>query len=142
MLKINNLLRVCLDTNIFIYYFQGHPKFGPVCRNLILKLQKSKKELITSTITLTEVLAYPMAKSTTENLQSKLLTNQYLKLINVGSDIAIKAAEIRRLYGYKLADSLQLGTAQVSNCDVFITNDTRLKKFKEVKVILLSEIKF
>ena len=55
------------------------------------------------------------------------------------SEIGEVAAEVRREYGFRLPDSIQLATALHSKSQAFVTNDRRLKKFKELPAILLSE---
>lgn len=56
-------------------------------------------------------------------------------------DTAYKAAELRALYpGIKSMDALQLASSFITNCDIFLTNDTQLVQVKEVNVILLSDL--
>ena len=59
------------------------------------------------------------------------------------SDIAIaeKAAQIRAEYrGFKSMDALQLASACLSGCDLFLTNDKQLRQFKELKCITVEEL--
>ena len=52
-----------------------------------------------------------------------------------------KAAQIRAEYkGFKAMDALQIATACLSGCDLFLTNDKQLKQFKEVKCITVAEL--
>lgn len=129
------------DTNPFIYYFQRNPEFGSIVKNIFLYLQDKKADILTSNITLVEIMSVKMPESTAIKTKTQLLSLPGLKLMEIKNDVALKAAEIRRLYGFELADSLQLASAVISDADVFITNDFRLKRFKEVKVLLLPEIK-
>lgn len=62
----------------------------------------------------------------------------YLAVVEVNEEIADKTALIRRKYGFRTPDAIQLATAVQTRAKVFITNDERLKKLKELKVILLS----
>lgn len=41
---------------------------------------------------------------------------------------------------FRLPDSIQLATAKLNKAKAFITNDERLKSFKELKVVLIKEI--
>ena len=36
-------------------------------------------------------------------------------------------------------DALQLATACISGCDLFLTNDKQLRQFKEMKCIIVDE---
>lgn len=37
-------------------------------------------------------------------------------------------------------DALQIAAACLSRCDIFLTNDKRLKQFKEIKCITVEEL--
>ena len=60
----------------------------------------------------------------------------------VDMKIALKAAEIRAEYKFKAMDSLQLATACMSGCDLFLTNDKQLKQFKEISCVTVEEWEF
>ncbi|OGE64802.1 hypothetical protein A3I48_01575 [Candidatus Daviesbacteria bacterium RIFCSPLOWO2_02_FULL_36_7] len=62
-----------------------------------------------------------------------------MEIYQVDEKIAVESARIRRKYSFRLLDSIQLATALYAKAQAFITNDDRLKKFKELKVILLKE---
>ncbi len=37
-------------------------------------------------------------------------------------------------------DALQLATACLTGCDLFLTNDKQLKQFKEMKCVMVDEL--
>ena len=41
---------------------------------------------------------------------------------------------------FKAMDALQLASASLSDCDLFLTNDRQLRRFKEVKCITVDEL--
>ena len=41
---------------------------------------------------------------------------------------------------FKTMDALQLSTACISGCDLFLTNDKQLKQFKEITCITVDEL--
>lgn len=131
---------ITLDSNIFIYYFQEHPQFGPPSSILFKSFLLNKAEVVTSSISLTEVLSVKASSLIIDSLKQEFLSIPFLSIITVSNDIAVDAARIRREYGFGLPDSIQLATALYAKAKIFITNDERLKKFKEIKVILLSEL--
>lgn len=101
-------------------------------------------DLITSAITVTEYLTYPYQK---DNFQ---LINAFYAFLNgmdidikcIDKKIADKAAKIRAEYKYfKTMDALQLSTACLTGCDLFLTNDRQLKQFGEIKCITVDELK-
>jgi predicted nucleic acid-binding protein len=62
--------RVFWDTNLFIYLFEDSPRFGPKVVALRQKMLKRGDELLTSTLTLGEVLVKPMAHERVPPLHS------------------------------------------------------------------------
>ena len=64
-----------------------------------------------------------------------------MEIVEINREIAKKAAKIRAEYkGFKAMDALQLATACLTGCDLFLTNDKQLKQFKEIKCIMVDEL--
>lgn len=63
-----------------------------------------------------------------------------IEISNIDREIAEKAAEIRAEYkGFKAMDALQLATACLTGCGLFLTNDKQLRQFREMKCITIAE---
>lgn len=132
--------RIALDTNIFIYYLDRSSQFYSQSDRFFQKIISNKNKLVTSVITLTEVLSFKAPKENIDRLEQELTLLTNLKIIDVNSIIAIEAARIRREYKYRLPDAIQLATAKYAKAQAFFTNDDRLEKFKELAVIMLKTI--
>jgi hypothetical protein len=48
--------RVGVDTSIFIYFIEEHPQFLPVLQPFFREVDEGRKKLVTSALTLLEVL--------------------------------------------------------------------------------------
>ena len=91
------------------------------------------------------VLYYPKMK---EFWNFKLLNAFYafidgmdIEFKNIDKAVAEKVAQIRAEYKFfKTMDALQLATACLSGCDLFLTNDKQLKQLREIKCITIEEI--
>ncbi|TGY94996.1 PIN domain-containing protein [Petralouisia muris] len=133
--------KVFLDTSPVVYYLE--------CNELYyLNMKKFWKEYgecdyVTSAVTVTEYLTFPYQQN---NLQ---LINAFYAFINgmdieiksIDKTIADKAAQIRAEYkGFKAMDALQLATACLTGCDLFLTNDKQLRQFREIKCITVDEL--
>lgn len=92
-------------------------------------------------LTVIEVLSFKRTCLSEKVFLEAIFSLPNLTILEVNKNIAVEAARIRREYRFTLADSVQLATALYAKAKAFITNDERLKKFKELKVILLSELK-
>ncbi len=86
-------------------------------------------ELVTSTLTLGELLVKPMSTGNRE------LRRRYEELIEAGTTVqpfdrrAVPSfAEIRRDRSIRAPDAIQLACAAVAGTDLFITNDRRLSR--------------
>lgn len=139
-MKLKNYKRVAIDTNIFVYHLTRESLFHLKAVKLFEILVENNINLITSNITIIEVLSYDAPKNQIKLLEKEFFQIPNINITEVSNDIAIESANIRRDYGFKLPDAIQLATALSSKAQVFITNDERLKKFKELKVILLKEL--
>lgn len=139
--NLKRFKRVGVDTNFFIYYFQKHPLYGPIVKDIFNIFLEHKTLLITSVLTLTEILSFKSPETLVINLEKEITLITNLQLIEVNNEIAKEAAKIRRNYGFSLVDAVQLATAAKNNAEVFITNDKKLQHFKEFKIIPLSSSK-
>ncbi len=137
---LSNYKRVGLDTNIFIYYFNKDSPYYLHTVDLLTVFIKKQSILITSILTLTEILSLKATESLLARIEEAIVLMPNLQLESVDRVIAKTAAQIRRLYNFALTDSIQLATALENNAEVFITNDKKLQRFKDLQIILLSAL--
>ena len=131
------MARLFLDTNVFIYFFSGSGVLGQKAKKIFASIFDRQNEALTSIITKIELLSQEAPEKEIHELLMFLQEIPSLGIIDLGSEIAIEAARIRRNYHYRLPDAVQLATALHSRADVFITNDQRLANFPEIKIGLL-----
>jgi predicted nucleic acid-binding protein len=62
-------------------------------------------------------------------------------MVEINAVIGQKSAELRVQYKFKLPDALQIATAMYYECDAFLTNDIDLKRVKELRIIVLEDLK-
>jgi predicted nucleic acid-binding protein len=123
--------RVFWDTNLFIYLFEGRSPF----RERVVALRKAMLErgdqLVTSTLTLGEVLVKPMeiGDAALCSRYEAALTGSSL-LIPFTALAARAYARLRRDRGIRPPDAIQLACAASVGVDLFITNDARLQSVR------------
>lgn len=137
--NIKKFTLVGLDTNIFIYHFHQRSPFTTFTDVIFNALAENKLNAVTNLITLIELLSLKTQTGKIKELEEAFDTTPNLKVFGVDRDIAIEAAKTRRKYGFRLPDSVQLATALKAKAQAFISNDERLKIFKELPIILLGE---
>ena len=97
----------------------------------------------TSTITNTEYLVIPYRIQDYQKIIEFERFKKTLKMRVLAADDAITkhAAQIRAKYsGIKAMDALQLASAIISGCDVFLTNDKQLRQVEEIPVLLVDDL--
>lgn len=138
--------KVFIDTAPFIYCIEEskeNPRYYSVVQRFFDNCYKKDIMLATSTVTVEEYCVMPYR---TGELQRIALFQRFIwsigiEVINIDEKIADKAAQIRAKYkSFKAMDALQLATACVTKCDLFLTNDKQLRQFGEMKCITVEEL--
>lgn len=137
---IGNLKYVGIDSNLFIYNLEQNPQFVKHTDLIFNKLSLNKLKAVTSIISLTEIISYPETAKVEAQLITDFFNTPNTNIVDVDRVIAVEAARIRRKYGFRLPDAIQLATTLCAKAKAFITNDNRLKKFRELKIILLKSV--
>jgi predicted nucleic acid-binding protein len=119
---------VGLDTAPLIYFIEKHPTYLPLLLPFFEALERGDIHVVTSTLTLTEVLVHPYRdgnQALAEQYFHTLLNARNLRTVALSAAIAAEAARIRAAYQLKTPDAIQLGTAKEGGATAFLTNDVR-----------------
>ena len=132
-----------LDTSCFIYLIENHPQFALPLRSVFSDLGKKKIQAVTSVVTVAEVLVKPMELKRDDLIQKyhELFTQvSSLHVVAPTYETAREAADICAVHRFILIDSFQLALAKERNCKTFLTNDDRLKSYRDLPVKLISSL--
>lgn len=138
--------RIYLDTNIVIYALEGYREFAPALVSLFQAIDENKIKAVTSELTLAESLVKPLmiGNRVIENVYLDMLqTSASFQVVAISRQILIEAARLRaksRLLS--LPDAIHFATAQLNECQTFLTNDKRLRSVSDFNVVILSEASF
>lgn len=133
--------KIFIDTAPIIYYLQSSELYYDSMKEFWKKYDEC--DYITSTITITEYLTFPYKQRDTQLVSSfyAFLNDMDIQVRSIDERIAEKAAKIRAEYKhFKTMDALQLATACITNCDLFLTNDKQLRQFKEIRCVTVDEL--
>lgn len=134
-----NFKFVALDTNVFIYYFEGDKTFGKKAKLIFDQLTEKRLKAVVNITALAEILSSPnLHEKAVKETKKLFLSVPSLEIYHVDENITLESTRIRRKYNFRLFDAIQLATAIIAHADVFITNDKKLLRCKEIKVLLLS----
>src|SRR3984957_14389589 len=129
------------DTSIFIYFIEEHPRFLPLIEPLFREVSAGRKELVTSALTLLEVLVVPYRSGghLLDGRYEALLTqSRGVHVADISRDHLRAAAELRAATGVKKPDSLQVVAALAVGCTAFLTNDPELPRIRGLRILQLS----
>ena len=142
---------IYLDSASIIYFVEEHRRYLSVGEPLVEAIDRGDTQGITSYVTLSGVMVKPLMTGRYDLAERyrDLLLGSLLHIVAIDAVIAEQAARIRAQYlietpagprpGFRLADALQLAAALVTDAELFLTNDERLRRFSEVRVIVLSD---
>jgi len=130
-----------VDTAIFIYFIEEHPKFLRAIHPLFQEADRGGRELVTSALTLLEVLVVPYRaghRALADRYEALLTRSRGIRTVEIGRPQLRAAAQLRAATGVKTPDALQLVAAIGGGCTAFLTNDRRLPPIPGLRVLDLS----
>lgn len=131
---------VGLDSSVFIYHFEEHPRYKALCADVFACMEVGTIRAVTSTISLIEVLVYPLARGEQDlaaRYEQYLRFGPSLTLYALEPDLALRAAHLRARYQIRTPDAVQVAAAMAFGARIFLTNDDRLRQVTEIEVIVL-----
>ena len=134
---------VAIDTAVFIYFIEEDPRFLPVVDPLFREADKGTRELVTSALTLLEVLVIPYRagnRHLADRYEALLTRSRGIRLVDLTRDQLRAAAQLRATTGIKTPDALQLVAAIGAGCKTFLTNDRRLPTVPGLHVRQLADV--
>lgn len=135
--------KLFIDTTPLIYYVEKNPEYYDILKKFFMESYNAEKEFVSSVVTVHEYSVHPYMNGEVNLLKdySRFIEDTDMAIYDIDSKIADKAARIRAEYkSFKGMDSLQLATASLAGCDLFITNDKQLRQFTEINVITVAEL--
>jgi len=96
---------------------------------------------VASAITLMEVLVKPLGlgeMALADQYRNLLTGSENFAMMPVTETIAETAADLRARYNLRTADAIVAATAIGSGCQALVTNDGRLPRVTELRIIFLN----
>lgn len=133
-----------LDTSVFIYHLEAHPRYLPLTQALLTGVQAGRWLAVTSTVTLMELTVRPWQidrPAAAREYEAVLAHFPHLTLADVTRDVARRAAQLRAGYRLRPADALQVATALVHRATAFVTNDRQLARLgPALDIVVLDDL--
>ena len=122
------MARIFWDTNLFIYLFERNIEWSTRVIEFHGRMVARGDELLTSYLTVGEVLTKPKEAGNAHLEKSYLnfFINGPIQLIPFEAEAAKRYSEIRSRERIRPADAIQLACAAAARTDLFVTNDARI----------------
>lgn len=130
-----------VDSAIFIYFIEEHPRYLPLLEPLFREADLGNRELVTSALTLLEVLVIPFLwgdRQLAERYEALLSHSRGLRIAEISRNHLRAAAQLRAATGAKTPDALQLAAALGAGCTTFLTNDRKLPAIGNLRILQLA----
>jgi len=130
-----------LDTAVFIYYIEENTSFLPLVAPIFEEVAAGRREVVTSSLTLLEVLVVPYRAgdlALAERYEASLSRSRGLRMVDIGRGELRAAAQLRALHAtLRTPDALQMAAALSAGCRSFVTNDRDLPTVPGLRVFQL-----
>lgn len=135
---------VGLDTAPLIYFIEQNKAYLELVRAFFRTMSQGEFQVVTSTLTLTEVLVHPLRSGNIElakQYRNVVLDQENLITMPVSIEIAEVAAQLRATQNLRTPDAIQLATAMQGGATFFLTNDARLAAISDLEVLVLDTLR-
>jgi len=133
---------VGLDTAPLIYFIEENPAYIETVRLFFEAMDRGDFLVVTSTVTLLEVLVHPL-RSNNRELATEyrdILINSRLMTLEVSNAIAEQAARLRAAHNIRTPDAIQISAALNAGATHFFTNDIRLPEILSIQILSIDAL--
>lgn len=134
---------VGLDTAPLIYYIEENPRYLPILVPFFEALDRREFSIVTSTITLLEVLVHPIRQNNQQLVQQyrTILSNVTgIEMFPLDINISEHAAQLRGKYNIRTPDAIQMATAIHAGATCFLTNDVALPEIPNLQMLFVENL--
>jgi predicted nucleic acid-binding protein len=130
-----------LDTALFIYYIEENEAFLPLVAPIFEDVASGRREVVTSSLTLLEVLVVPYRAGNLDlavRYEAYLSQSRGVHMVEIGRPQLRMAAQLRaRRPSMRTPDALQIAAALSVGCGCFVTNDRDLPAVPGLRTVKL-----
>ena len=133
-----------LDTTPLIYFTEENQTYIEVIDPFFKALGNDELIVVTSVVTLLEVLVRPIRDGNlklAQRYREFLLNTNSVTTHFLSQAIAEEASRLRAFHNIRTPDSIQMATAIFGGASFFLTNDTRLPSLPNLKTLVLDDLK-
>ncbi|MCB0156676.1 MAG: PIN domain-containing protein [Caldilineaceae bacterium] len=134
---------IALDTSILIYHFEAHPRYLPLTRVVLERINRGLCSAVISVLVLMELTVQPLRLeqlAVAQEYEALLANFPHLQLCDVDRAVTRRAARLRARHNVRPVDALHVAGALEQGATAFITNDLMLARVQaEIDIVTLEE---
>ena len=133
---------VYVDTMTLIYTVERFPAYWPLLEPLWQTAQAGAVEIVSSELTLMEVLVGPLksGNAALERAFEQVLLGTEMRLLPITQPILREAARLRATTKLRTPDALHAATAGQVGCVLFVTNDVGFRGVASLPLVILDDL--
>jgi predicted nucleic acid-binding protein len=133
---------IYIDTAIVIYTIEGNSNYLTALEPLWEQFQTGNIEIMTSELTLMEVLVQPLKYNDAPLVTDyeEFLTASSIQLLPIDRTILKNAAQLRSTKNIKTPDAIHASTAMQHSCTMFLTNDRGFQNIPGLPSMILDQV--
>jgi predicted nucleic acid-binding protein len=132
-----------IETAPFIYFTESRAVYADKMRAILAEVSGGRFRVLTSAVTIPETLMKPL-RANDMPLVTRYRTMFYhtngISVVSVSPSAGDLAAELRARYNLRTPDALHVACAIDTGCEAFLTNDTGIKRVREIRVVVLDDL--
>lgn len=141
--QLANYPVIGLDTSIFIYHFEAHPRYQCLTSLILEGVENGKWAAVTSMITLMVLTVRPWQlerEDITRKYEALLSHFPHLDMVEIDRYVTSLAAQLRARYSLRSPDAIQAAACLTHGGKAWVTNDRKFTVLKPlIDVILLED---
>ena len=110
------------------FQLSKHPRYAPLTRTVLERIESGRAGGLTTTITLAELLTVPAQAADQRAMQDyELYLTHFpnLRLVPLDANLARETARVRAASKLRMPDAVQVAAARLYKADAIVTNDRR-----------------
>lgn len=134
---------IYMDANAFIYTVERIAPYYPVLDTFWNDLRTKRLSVVTSEITILEVLTKPLQQGNAgveSAFRAVLFSSPDVQLYPISRVILERAAHLRATSGLKTPDAIHAATALEHGCAIFVTNDPAFRRVATLPTVILGDL--
>jgi predicted nucleic acid-binding protein len=133
---------VGLDTAVFIYFMEEHPRFLPIVAPVFSAIERIGLPAVTSAVTLLETLVIPYRSGNmvlAARYETLLTRSRGIRFVDLDRALIRSAVQLRAVFSVRTPDALQLAAALHARCRAYLTNDRSLPVIPGLTILQVSD---